>query len=64
MFQYYSFRNIYTCISEDYFQNQYMLIGKYILDIFHSLLVIRNFSGTCSKCWRDTWPEKVWWHLS
>ena len=26
-----------------------MLIGKYILVIFHSLFVIRNFRGTCSS---------------
>jgi len=49
MFAYYSFRNIYTYISEDYFQNHYTLIGKYILVIFHSLFVIRNCSGTCSS---------------
>jgi len=28
MFTYYSFRNTYTCISEYYFQIDYMLIGK------------------------------------
>jgi len=48
MFTYYSFPNIYTYISEYYFQIRYMLIGKYILVIFHSL-VIRNFKGTCSS---------------
>jgi len=47
MFAYYSFRNIYTYISEYYFQNHYLLIGKYILVIFHSLFVIRNFRDTC-----------------
>jgi len=47
MFTYYSFRNIYTYISEYYFQDHYMLIGKYILVIFHRLFVIRNFRGTC-----------------
>jgi len=26
-----------------------MLIGKYILVIFHRLFVIRNFRGTCSS---------------
>jgi len=26
-----------------------MLIGKYILVIFHSFFVIRNFRGTCSS---------------
>jgi len=46
MFTYYSFRSIYTYISEYYFQNHYMLIGKYILVIFHSLFVIRNFRST------------------
>jgi len=49
MFTYYSLRNIYTYISEYYFQNQFMLIGKYILVICHSLLVIRNFRGRCSS---------------
>jgi len=49
MFAYYSFRNIYTYISGYYFQNHYMLIGKYILVIFHSLFVIRNFKGICSS---------------
>jgi len=44
MFTYFSFRNIYTYISEYYFQN-HMLIGKYML--FSSLIVIRNFRGTC-----------------
>jgi len=39
MFTYYSFRNIYTNISVYYFQNHYMLIGKYILVIYHSLLL-------------------------
>jgi len=38
MFTYYSFRNIYTYISESYFQNHYMLIGKYIV-IFPSLFI-------------------------
>jgi len=63
MFTYYSFRNVDTYISEYYFQNHYMLIGKYILDIFHSLFAIRNFRGSLHhlwKCWRGTWPEKVW----
>jgi len=49
MFTYYSFRNIYTHISEYCFENHYMLICKYILVIFHSLFVIRNFRGTCSS---------------
>jgi len=49
MFTYYSFRNIYTYISEYYFQNHYMLIGKYILVIFHSLFVIKNFRVTYSS---------------
>ena len=49
MFTYYSFWNIYTYISEHYFQNHYTLIGKYILVIFHSLFVIRDFRGTCSS---------------
>ena len=49
MFTYYSFRNIYTYISEYYFQNHYLLIGKYIPVIFHSLLIIRNFRDTCSS---------------
>jgi len=49
MFTYYSFRNIYTYISEYYFQNHFMLIGKYILVIFHSLFVIRNIRGKCSS---------------
>jgi len=52
MFAYYSFRNtrIYTWvnISEYYFQNQWMLIGKYIFVIFLSLFAIRNFRVTCS----------------
>jgi len=26
-----------------------MLVGKYILVIFHSLFVMRNFRGTCSS---------------
>ena len=42
MFTYYSFRNIYRYISGYYFQNQYVVIGKYILVIFHSVFVIRN----------------------
>jgi len=58
MLTYYSFRNIYTYISEYYFQNHHMLIGKYILVIFHSLFVIINFRGSLhahlSKCWRGT----------
>ena len=49
MFTYYSFRNIFRYISEYYFQNHYMLIGKHILVVFHSLFVIRNFRGTCSS---------------
>ena len=49
MFTYYSFRNIDTYTSEYYFQNHYMLIGKYILVIFHNLFVIKNFWGTCSS---------------
>jgi len=40
---------MYTYISEYYFQNRYTLIGKYILVIYHSLLVIRNFRCTCSS---------------
>jgi len=39
MLTYYSFRNIYTYTSEYYFRNHYMLIGKYILVIFHRLFV-------------------------
>jgi len=49
MFTYYSFTNIYTYISEYYFQNHDMLIGKYILVTFHILFAIRNFRGTCSS---------------
>jgi len=39
-----------------------MLNGKYILVIFHSVFVIRNFRvhAHLSKCWRGTSPEKVW----
>jgi len=61
MFTCYSFRNIYTYISEYYCQNHYMLVGKYILVIFYSLFVIRNFRGTCSsiEMLKGTWPEKV-----
>jgi len=49
MFTYDLFRNICAYISEYYFQNHYMLIGKYIFVIFHSLFLIRNFRGTCSS---------------
>ena len=47
-----------TYISEYYFQNHYMLIGKYILVIFHSLFVIRNFRGTCSSI------EMLKWYMA
>ena len=49
MFTCYYFRNIYTYISEYYFQNHYMLIGKHILVIFNSHFVKRNFRYTCSS---------------
>jgi len=48
MFTYYSLQNIYTYISEYYFQNHFMLIGKHILVIFHSHFVMKHFKGTCS----------------
>jgi len=47
MSTYYSFRNTYTCISEYYFQNHYMLTVKFVFVIFLSLFVIRNVKGTC-----------------
>jgi len=39
-----------------------MLFGKYIFVIFISLFVIKNLGvhANVSKCWRGTWPEKVW----
>jgi len=39
-----------------------MLIGKYIIVIFHSLFVLRilGVHAYLSKCWRGTLPEKVW----
>jgi len=49
MLTYYSFRNIYTYISEYYFRNHYILISKYIFVIFFNLFVIKNFRGTCSS---------------
>jgi len=52
MFIYCSFRNIYTYISEYYFQNHCMLIVKYILVIFHSIFAI-----SISKL-KGTWPNK------
>jgi len=58
MFTYYSFRNTYTYVSEYYFQNHYMIIGKYILVIFHSLFLIRNFRGTCSSI------EMLKWYMA
>jgi len=66
MFTYYSFRNIYAYISEYFFQNNYMLIGKYILVIFRSLLSweILWVHAHLSKCWKVAWPEEVWKHLS
>jgi len=57
MFTFYSFRNIYTNISEYYFQNHYMLIGKYILitsTAFWSQEIL-GVHAQLSKCWRGTW---------
>jgi len=47
-------------------KNHYVLIGKHIFIIFLSLFVtnILEVYVHLSKCWGDTWPEKVWGSLA
>jgi len=50
MLTYFSFRIIYTCISEYItLKMHYMPIGNYMFVIFLDLFVIRNFRGTRSS---------------
>jgi len=49
IFIYCLFTNNCTYISEYYFQNRYMLIGKYIRLVMIKYFLIRNIRGTCSS---------------